>query len=247
MIKKCPQCERPTEELWTTCHYCLANLDGHELFLDEKDLLEFCEALCELEFTFRNPENEAYFDFFMIFKALFDAISFHVYNNGPITQIAEFYMFASAFFQSREKFIHSDLLKERLRSTIKKIWEPLHEQNVFDSIDGVKAMLEPPRIEEKEQCEMHLKSKLWWLGTTLNIGTRIINIKTHPLLRGMYDLLALMRKTVYSPEGVDSLIAPFNELKKRWNKDMKGYEEDHGPTMENMKILFKEVSNILKK
>jgi hypothetical protein len=119
MTKTCTQCGHPVKDLWTACYHCFTNLDGFKLYLSEKDLVDFCEAICQLELSYDNPENENYFDFFMLFKNLFDALSFYVYQNGPITRIAEFFLYISPFFQINGKCINSELLHDRMKTVLK--------------------------------------------------------------------------------------------------------------------------------
>lgn len=39
-------------------------------FFEDKDLLEICDIICELEQTYNHPKNVGYFDFFMLIKNL---------------------------------------------------------------------------------------------------------------------------------------------------------------------------------
>ena len=196
MVKNCTDCGHPVKDSWTACYHCLANVDGYKLYLSEKDLCEFCEAICELEFTYNNPENEKYFDFFMLFKNLFDAMSFYVYGDGAITRIAEFYLFISPFFQINSKCINSEYLHDRMESVLKCVWTPLKEQGVFDLIDGPKAMVTLPQVNEKEKREQHLKSQIWWLGTTINISLRGAEYNGIPLC--FFNLPILMTYSALS-------------------------------------------------
>jgi hypothetical protein len=228
----------------------LANLDGYPLYLSEKDLAEYCEALCELEITYNNPENKGYFDFFMLYKNLFDAISFYVYGDGPITQIAEFYQFLFIYFSIRGQLINNDRLYRRMDDVLDTVREPLEKQNVFNSIDIMKARLAVPRVSERNKKEQHLKSATWWLGTTINIGLRTDLPKDHPIIRGMFDYVALMRKAVYGKEGIDNLKAPFNEFKKQWKNVSHTYKNKRSfsisPLLSNMESSLERVSKILK-
>lgn len=220
----CPECGKKISPSWSACHGCLTVLDGYELFFTEKDLAEYCEALCELEFSYDKPGNEAYFDFFMLFKNLFDAIGFHVYNNGPITRIAEYYMFVYAVFQSMGKKIHGESLRERMELVLNKVWEPLQQQGAFDSIDTTRALKTVPQVEEREQREQRLKSQTWGLGTTANMRLRADYPQGDPLTRSMFDLIALLRKATYGPEGAESLKEPLAQFKEECNDVRKSHD-----------------------
>ncbi|MBD3214814.1 MAG: hypothetical protein GF311_19540 [Candidatus Lokiarchaeota archaeon] len=249
MANLCPQCGQPVESTWAACYNCLTNLDGYPLYLSERELAEFYEAICELEFTYNNPENERYFDFFMLFKNLFDAISFYVYGDWPIERVAKFYLFVLTYLQMYKNFIHDDRLYNRLEKTLDTINKKLNEQKAFKSVDAVKAMTTVPRVIEKDKREHSIKSQIWWLGTTINIAFRLELPQTHPLMRGMMDLVALMRKAIYGDKNVDSLREPFKKFKKLWEKASKPYTKGRNiqftPGLSNMEMCIKKVSEIL--
>lgn len=242
----CGHCGKMVNKLWSVCHECLANLDGYKLFLEEKDLTEYCEALCELEFSFNKPGNEAYFDFFMLFKSLFDVISYHVYNDGPIIRIAEYYKDIYAFFILGGRRIYDKRLHGRMGYVLQCVKEPLERQGVLKSIDYLTRATE---VVEKEKREQHLKSQLWWLGTTINIRLRGNFAKNDLLTRNMLDLLALVRKGIYGPEDIDNLREPFKEFKREW-ENVKIYYENIDdlwttPLLSNMETSLKGITKVL--
>lgn len=249
MADTCPNCGQAVESTWTSCYNCLTNLDGYPLYLSEKELAEFYEAICELEFTYKNPENERYFDFFMLFKNLFDVISLHVYGNEPVERIAEFYLFVYTYFQLYGNLINNDQLYNRMESTLRSVNARLKEKNMFKSIDVEKAMTTVPRVVEKDDREKNIKSQIWWLGTTINIAFRTKLSQNHPVMRSMLDLVALMRKATYGDKNIDKLKKSFKKFKKLWKKASKAYTKERSlqitPNLSNIETCIKHVSEIL--
>jgi hypothetical protein len=131
---------------------------------------------------------------------------------------------------------------------------PLKEQGVFDLIDGPKAMFTLPQVIEKEKREQHLKSQIWYIGTSINISLRGAEYngvpESHPLLRGMFDLLAILRRGVYGSKGIDAMKGPFKRFLKDWKKEIQPYKGERSmwstPLIENMDIASTKISEILK-
>jgi hypothetical protein len=257
MTKFCTNCGTPTKEDSRVCSQC-----GHEIkqkrtkiapisntaFFKSRDLLEMCDIICELEHTYNVPENKGYFDLFMLLKNLFDVISFYTYSNGTLSRIAEFFLFVSMFFQVRIS-INSERLRDRIDKLLEVVRELLKKQNIFDTIDSVKALTTIPTIEEKDKTEQHMKSVAWRLGSFTNITLRTDISIDHTLVQALIELLDLVRKGIYGPEGMEGIRHAFIKFKNDWEPLSQPYKEvkDFGisPILMDMPYTLGEVSKVL--
>ncbi len=218
------------------------------VFFEDKDLLEICDIICELEQTYNHPKNVGYFDFFMLMKNLYDAISFYKFKNGPLSRVAEFYLFVLGYFEFKASF-NSERLHDRINRILRVIGGILKKEKILDTIDRLKAMQTLPVVEEKDKTEQHLKSVSWRLAGVTNISLRTDISINHEVIQSQIRLLNITRRGIYGPEGIEGIRRSFIQFKEQMEILSQKYKDvsDFGitPILMDMPYTFGEISKVL--
>lgn len=194
--------------------------------LNTKDLIEMCDIITELSFTYKEPGNDEYYDFFMLLKNLFDAINLYTYNTFSLVKIGEFYTFIYTFINVKVN-VHEGLSSRRLIARIGELMEVIRrallERNAFEGMERG-AITRVPRIEEKDKTEWDMKQWMFRQGSFTNICLRTQITMDHELIQALLSLLDIMRRGIYGSEGLEGMKKPFTQFRKKWRAIARKYK-----------------------